>query len=192
MPTKKTVFSQNDYDSKDGFLTYVWGPSMWMTLHIISMNYPCAPTPQQKKQYKTFFDSLQHILPCGKCRDNLKDNLKTTNYGMHVFKNRNTLSKWVYDLHCCINTMLGKKNVISFENVRHLYENFRARCSLKTSMKGGGKRSHSKTKKHRESGCTIPVSGMKSQCVLNILPMSKSRKKTMKIHKKCLCVRSST
>lgn len=182
---KPEVFNKEDYDSKDGFLTYVWGPSMWMSLHIVSMNYPCYPTRQQKKQYKSFFDSLQNILPCGKCRDNLKNNLKNTKYGMTVFQNRDTLTKWVYDLHCNINTMLGKKNVVSFEDVRNIYENFRARCSLKSPIRGGGK---SKTKKKRELGCTVPVSGMKSQCILNIVPLCK-RTPSMKIHKKCLCKR---
>jgi len=192
------VFRKDDYDSRDGFLTYVWGPSMWMTLHIMSMNYPCYPTPLQKKQYKTYFDSLEHILPCGKCRENLKDNLNMTNYSMKVFKNRDTLSKWVYDLHCCINTMLGKKNVITYEDVRNIYENFRARCSLTSpTLRGGGRgrgrgrgrgTGSSRTKKRIEGGCTVPVSGMKSQCVLNIVPLSK-KNKSMHIHKKCLCRR---
>lgn len=190
--SKKEVFSKEDYHSNDGFLTYVWGPSMWMTLHIVSMNYPCRPTTLQKQQYKHFFDSIRHVLPCGACRENLKENLKSTGYNMSVFKNRDTLSRWVYDLHCSVNTMLGKKNVVTFDDVRNIYENFRARCSLKSPQRGGNHAvSSSKTlKKRKESGCTMPLTGLKSQCVLNIVPLCKNTP-TLKIHKKCLCRRNS-
>ena len=39
----KPVFNKDDYNSSDGMLTYVWGPSMWHTLHTISFNYPVKP-----------------------------------------------------------------------------------------------------------------------------------------------------
>ena len=68
--TSKSVFTCDDYNSGDGFLTYVWGPSLWMSLHIISMNYPLKPTAIQQKEYKAFFDALKFVLPCGKCLDN--------------------------------------------------------------------------------------------------------------------------
>ena len=43
----KCVFKQQDYESSDGMLTYVWGPSLWHFLHTMSFNYPVNPT--QKK-----------------------------------------------------------------------------------------------------------------------------------------------
>jgi len=142
--SKLSPFNTEDLNSNDGFLTYVWGPSLWMTLHTISFNYPCHPTKAQKKQYRAFFDSLQHVLPCGKCRTNLIDNLKSTNYNKDVFQNRETLSKWVYDLHVCVNSMLGKDTKTSYEEVRHTYEHFRARCSLTPTMIGGAKKTTQK------------------------------------------------
>ena len=186
MSTSKSPFNTEDLNSNDGFLTYVWGPSLWMTLHTISFNYPCHPTNAQKKQYQAFFDSLQHVLPCGKCRTNLVDNLKTTNYNKNVFQNRETLSKWVYDLHACVNSMLGKDTLTSYEDVRHTYENFRARCSLKPTMIGGAKKTTQT--KSIEQGCTVPLTGVKSKCEIRIVPACK-RSPTMKIDKRCLCRR---
>ena len=192
-----SVFQTSDFDSNDGFLTYVWGPSLWMTLHTVSFNYPCHPTTQQRKQYKHFFDSLQHVLPCGACRDNLVSNLSSTKYCDSVFQNRETLSKWVYDLHKCVNTMLGKKTKLSYEDVRHTYENFRARCSLSNGLVGGGRRDASTRRRTRrsphaqriENGCTVPLSGVKSKCELRIVPLCK-RSPTMKIDRRCICRKS--
>ena len=87
---RKSTFTQEDYDSDNGMLVYIWGPSLWHVLHTISFNYPTHPTATQKKQYKNFIKSLQHVLPCGYCRENLKNNLKTTNFGDDIFENRET------------------------------------------------------------------------------------------------------
>ena len=197
-PTKRQstplTFTPDDLNSKDGFLTSVWGPSLWMTLHTVSLNYPTHPTATQRKQYKRFFDTLQHVLPCGKCRDNLTSNLCTTRYGAHVFQNRDTLSRWVYDLHKCVNAMLGKDTPVTYTKMRHTYENFRARCGLmdtarssgNSGMVGGGKGKRRCTP--REGGCTVPVTGIKSKCVIRIVPVC-TRAQTMKVDRRCVCHR---
>ena len=46
-------------------------------------------------------------------------------------KSRDTFSKYIFNLHNHINTMLGIKNTLSYEEVRERYENFRSRCSNK-------------------------------------------------------------
>ena len=46
--TKKT-YNKKDYNSNDGMLTSVWGPSLWHYLHVVSFNYPNNPTNLQKK-----------------------------------------------------------------------------------------------------------------------------------------------
>ena len=33
------TFIKDDFNNSNGFLTSVWGPPMWVTLHIISFNY---------------------------------------------------------------------------------------------------------------------------------------------------------
>ena len=70
------VYDENDYYSNDGMLTTVWGPSMWHYLHTMSFNYPVSPTASDKKHYMGFIYNLRNVLPCGKCRKNLKNNFK--------------------------------------------------------------------------------------------------------------------
>ena len=65
---KKKTFKKNDYYSGDGMLTTVWGPSMWHYLHTMSFNYPIHPSADDKKHYRDFIISLQHVLPCKSLR----------------------------------------------------------------------------------------------------------------------------
>jgi|UniRef100_A0A6C0IJU6 hypothetical protein len=169
----KRVFKKNEFKSNDGILTSVWGPSMWHSMHSISFNYPINPTTQNKKEYRDFILNLQHILPCGKCRENLKNNFKTLPLTMDKMKNRETFSRYVYDLHEVVNTMLGKKSALSYEDVRERYEHFRARClSEDVPIK-------------TENGCVEPLYGIKSKCVLKIVPYDE-KCETLEVDNKCL------
>jgi hypothetical protein len=154
----KKVFNNLDYKSNDGMLTAIWGPSMWHYLHTMSFNYPVEPSKQDKDNYRTFVLSLKHTLPCGKCRDNLKKNFESLPLLLKHMKNRDTFSRYIYDLHEHINTMLGKKSNLSYDEVRDRYEHFRARCITTKEI----------TKK--EKGCVTPINGVKSKCVLKIVP----------------------
>ena len=42
------MYTEEEYNSGDGMLTAVWGPSMWHFLHTMSFNYPAFPTKEQK------------------------------------------------------------------------------------------------------------------------------------------------
>lgn len=177
--TKKLyVYKTNEYNSGDGMLTTVWGPSMWHYLHTMSFNYPVKPSSFDKKYYRDFILNLQHVLPCKHCRTNLKNNFKTYPLKMCYMKNRDTFSKYIYKLHEIINKMLNKKSGLSFCDVRERYEHFRSRC---TSEKKIFK--FKKTKK--EKGCTEPLYGKKSKCVIKIVPQE-TRCSTMQIDNKCL------
>ena len=177
----KNPFNKNDFNSGDGMLTSVWGPSMWHSLHTISFNYPVKPTSEDKKNYFKFFLSLKKILPCKYCRLNYVKNLKAIPLTMKTMKNRNTLSKWLYELHEEINKMLGKKSNLTFEDVKLRYEMFRSRCLSKPKKK--------KTRKKKiESGCVQPLYGNKSKCVINIVP-KETKCKSFNIHKKCIIKR---
>jgi hypothetical protein len=175
--SNKLIFKEEDYNSGDGMVTSIWGPPMWHVIHTISFNYPVNPTKEQMNEYFAFFNNIQNILPCKFCRDNLKKYLINKPLKMSIFKNRTTLSRWVYDLHEYVNTMLGKKSNLTFEEVRDRFEGFRARCLLNPSKKDN-------PNNKLEKGCTEPLYGVKAQCVLNIVPRN-SRKKSLKIDPKC-------
>tara|TARA_A100001015_G_C15007366_1_gene721359 strand:- start:1195 stop:1770 length:576 start_codon:yes stop_codon:yes gene_type:complete len=185
----KPIFNKEDFNSGDGMMTHVWGPSLWLSIHTMSFNYPVKPTAQDKKHYMNFIYSLEHVLPCRYCRENYKKNLVDTKFGLDKMKNRATFSKYVYNLHNHINKMLGKKIKIPFSEVQATYENFRARCTVDTVKSKGkkkkiSKKSIKKSGSKKEKGCTQPLYGVKSKCVINIVERNK-KVKTMNIDPKC-------
>lgn len=179
----ESVYSKADYDSNDGMLTSVWGPSMWHYLHSMSFNYPTNPTPSNKKHYLQFILSLQFVLPCGKCRANLVENFKKLPLQMKDMKNRETFSRYVYNLHELINTMLGKCSNLTYDDVRDRYEHFRSRCvkTAKKRVKIIDEPDLAKT----ELGCTRPLYGEKSKCILKIVPDT-TECESLTIDKKCI------
>lgn len=200
LPNMKMVYDEKDYYSNDGMLTTVWGPSMWHYLHTMSFNYPVNPTVSDKKHYRSFIFNLSHVLPCGKCRKNLKNNFKKLPLKMENMKSRDTFSRYIYDLHEVINTMLNKKSGLTYEIVRERYEHFRSRCTkdlkeIKSKkrrhdivLKGLKKNQTKRVKKmlqEKEKGCIEPLYGEKSKCILKIVPQ-KDKCDSFQIDKKCI------
>lgn len=208
---RNRTFKKRDYDSGDGMLTSVWGPSMWHFLHTTSFNYPVSPTPQDKSHYRNFILNLQHILPCKYCRINLHNNFKTFPLQMCHMKNRDTFSRYVYRLHEIVNKMLGKISKLSYCDVRERYENFRSRCTIDdnyqqqskspipTISRGKGtprdnykvfnfgifKKNTAKRGKGKEKGCTEPLHGQKSKCIIKIVPQDE-KQPTFTMDDKCI------
>ena len=169
-----TVFSKKHYNSSNGMMTAIWGPTLWHSLHTISFNYPIKPTKKQMKDYHMYFKSLGNVLPCKYCRDNFKENLKKLPLTKEVFKNRKNLSTWVYRLHEMVNKNLGKKSGLTYKMVKDRYEHFRSRCIK-----------NMKEFKEIEKGCTESLYGVKSKIILSIVPRS-SKKNTFNMDKKCI------
>ena len=93
-------------------------------------------------------------------------------------KNRDNTSKAIYNLHEEVNSMLLKKSNLSYEDVRNRYELFRSRCLEPDSDK------KAKLEKLKEKGCVKPLYGVKSECVINIVPKTK-KCKSFTIDKRC-------
>lgn len=174
---RSKTFKKKDYASGDGMLTTVWGPSMWHYLHTMSFNYPVKPTEEDKKNYKDFMLSLQHVLPCRHCRENLKNNYKAFPLETCHMTSRDKFSRYVYRLHETINKMLGKKSGLKYCDVRERYEHFRARCTEEDTK-------IFKFKK-KEKGCTEPLYGKKAKCVIKIVPQDE-KCPTLSVDKKCI------
>lgn len=192
---KEKLFTEREYGSKDGMLTTVWGPGIWHFLHTISFNYPIHPTAKDKNHYRNFILQLRYVLPCGKCRENLVKNFKRLPLRTLDLENRDSFSRYIYQLHELINTMLHKTSGLSYEQVRERYEHFRARCkrTLKKGRNGGQNRERNKTEKKvgkrgkkKELGCTEPLyKGEKAKCILKIIP-EKEKCDTIQIDEQCL------
>lgn len=204
---RSRTFKRNDFYSGDGFLTTVWGPAQWHMLHTISFNYPVEPTAAQKRQYRNYVLSLQHVLPCKYCRINLRKNLKKLPLTMGHMRNRDTFSRYVYQLHELVNRMLNKKSGLSYCDVRERYEHFRARCTderppqrdvssedvaavkRQTRRKRGRVRGRGHGRNKRtEKGCTEPLYGKKARCIIKIVPQEE-KGQSMQIDDKCIKTR---
>jgi hypothetical protein len=184
--TKKRTFSKKDFLSGDGMMTKIWGPAMWHYLHTMSFNYPVNPTNGDKKNYRDFIINLKNVLPCKYCRINLSNNFKKKPIQMCHMKSRDTFSRYIYELHETVNKMLNKKSNLTYCEVRERYEHFRSRCTNEKPKVFTFKKTT--TLKKREKGCTEPLYGKKSKCVINIVPQE-DRTATFKINKKCIKTR---
>lgn len=182
--SSKRVYTKDEYNSGDGMLTTVWGPSVWHFLHTMSFNYPVEPTVEQKNHYRNFVLSLQHVLPCKYCRINLVTNFKQLPLTISHMKNRETFSRYIYDLHELVNKMLHKKSNLSFCDVRERYEHFRARCTDEKPKLFKFTKLN-KTKSKKEKGCTEPLYGKKSKCIIKIVPQEE-KGATFQMDKKCV------
>ena len=94
---------------------------------------------------------------------------------------RETFSRYIYDLHQTVNKMLHKKSNLTYCDVRERYEHFRSRCTEEKPKVFDFKKSN-KTQKKREKGCTEPLYGKKSKCIINIVPQE-NKSETLKIDK---------
>jgi len=184
--TGGTPYTESDYNSNDGMLTTIWGPSQWHFLHTMSFNYPVNPTYKDKVNYRAYVLSLRNVLPCGKCRANLVVNFKKLPLKMSHMASRETFSKYVYDLHELINKMLHKKSGLTYQQVRDTYENFRSRCVVPTPVqKCKTRRKESGSTRLKESGCTRPLYGKKAKCLLRIVPQEE-KTPTFAVDSKCV------
>ena len=185
------VYKRSDYQSNDGMLTTVWGPSTWHLLHTMSFNYPVNPTCDDKHNYRNFVLNLQNVLPCGKCRKNLKKNFKKLPLTWKTMENRDKFSMYIYKLHVLVNKMLNKTSGLTYNDVRERYEHFRARCAksmkeLKAEQEAEEKEAkEAKEEKEKEKGCTEPLYGEKSKCVLKVVPQD-TKCETFTINEKCI------
>lgn len=164
------------YDSKNGFLVDVWGPATWLSLHCMSFNY----TPEKSERYADYLVGLQHVLPCGKCRSNYPNNVKSARMNGRgkkwwpkfpafdvakpppAFESRENMARFIYDLHNEVRSMQGKPpHVLTFEETRDEYERYRAKgCS---KPRAGAK----------ESGCDKPASAVPLRCKMQVVPSKK-------------------
>ena len=93
----------------------LWGPSAWYFLHSITYNYPIKPTKQEKESVIHFFESLKHLLPCTICKVHYDKYIASNNIRNNV-DSRESLIKWLIDIHNEVNKNTGKP-MVSYESV---------------------------------------------------------------------------
>jgi len=116
---------------------------------------------------------------------NLTTNFKNLPLTMASMKSRETFSRYIYDLHELVNTMLKKKSGLTYCDVRERYEHFRARCVEEKPTIFKVLKNKTLKKKQGEKGCTEPLYGKKSKCIIKIVPQDE-KTDTFQVDNKCL------
>ena len=92
-----------------------WGPCCWKTIHSFVTTYE----PSMSKAFISFINSLAVLLPCEKCRNHLKDNLKAIPLEPYL-ENKDRLFLWSFLIHDRVNKQLGKKSP-PFKTIKKIY-----------------------------------------------------------------------
>jgi hypothetical protein len=99
----------------------VWGPPFWAAIHLSCLAAPKALDAEREAGFRQFFASLQHVLPCKKCRTHMAENLAALPMDASVFaKGRDSLFAWSVALHNRVNAANGKPEM-SAEAARALW-----------------------------------------------------------------------
>lgn len=89
----------------------LWGPKYWAMLHAAADAAPpeSEMTPEEQEAYDKLLDALPYILPCTKCRENLKAKYDA---GLRPdTSGRESLREGFYKLHNAVNEALGKEQL---------------------------------------------------------------------------------
>ena len=101
----------------------IWGPHFWYILHIISFEYPLNPTEYDKRIYHDFYTSLKDVIPCEMCKKHYRNHIHKYPLTPHL-DTRDTLIKWVIQVHNFVNASIGKP-IMSIEQVLDVYSNLK-------------------------------------------------------------------
>lgn len=86
----------------------LWGSHVWKFSHYLTKAYPNNPSMADMNNYKTYFLLLKNILPCQKCRENYKMELKEHPLSDEILGNKQLLINWLINLHNRVNVKTGK------------------------------------------------------------------------------------
>ena len=104
----------------NGIAPCIFGPPLWMFLHLLSFSYPDYPDEILKKNIFNFFKNLGLVLPCSECKNHYESNFAILNLE-NSLGSRDLLTKWVYDLHVLVNKQTGKTSWPSYQEVYEKY-----------------------------------------------------------------------
>ena len=119
----------------------------WEFFYSITFNYPKLikdTTTEKKLNMIQFFDSLNDVIVCTKFKKCYKQYYKSNPIKNHL-KNRGTVTKWLYNLHCIIDKNLKLDN---YYNLCKKYKKVMVKtCKKKTCLLNNKSKSSKKSKK---------------------------------------------
>ena len=135
--------------------TRFWGPSFWSTCDFICFNYPVTPTAEDKKTMSTFFKALAPLLPCGACRDEFSNILRTYPVDKHL-DSRDAVSRWMVEVHNRVNERLGKPRV-GYDQIAAKYNAMRGTCEMRQSEQPSGTNKNDNNGKKCQRARTLEI-----------------------------------
>lgn len=104
-----------------GIAPQYWGPHVWAAIHLICLGAPETFSGSDSSGYRAFFTNLASILPCEKCQEHLRQNLKEASLEAALSGGRDSLFRWSVQLHNMVNSQLGKA-IIPYEEARAFWD----------------------------------------------------------------------
>jgi hypothetical protein len=99
----------------------IWGPKAWHLLHAFSIGMNKPIKKEEQKCYFLFYKTFAELIPCAVCKIHYID------YFYHIYTieekeiNRESIKRYVYELHNIVNEELGKETV-SFQKAMALHK----------------------------------------------------------------------
>ena len=97
-----------------------WGRSFWDTMYYVALSYPDEPTVDEKRNVRTFYENLQNVLPCYKCRLNYKMHLEKIPLTDEIMRSRQNLLLWLVDINNEVLFITGKTQI----NLNDVYNRY--------------------------------------------------------------------
>ncbi len=98
----------------------IWGPHLWKFMHYYTLSYPEDPTEEDKDNLYNFFNTIQTVLPCEKCRYNFKSHLEKTPLTEEIMSNNVNVVRWLFDIHNEVNKSTNKP-VLLYDDFIKIY-----------------------------------------------------------------------
>lgn len=100
----------------------IWGPHFWKMMHYITLAYSDTPTDIEKQNFKNFFLSIKHVIPCETCRDNFARHFDSNPLTDSVLSSRYNLINWLLNIHNIVNRETNQKE-ITYQEFLEEYNN---------------------------------------------------------------------
>lgn len=106
----------------------VWGPHGWKFIHYVTLGYPVEPTPEIKKKYFNFFQTLQYVIPCSICGNHYIGHLKNFPLTDEILSDKQSFINWGITMHNLVNLSNKKKEFSNEEGLREIIKNCTGDC----------------------------------------------------------------
>lgn len=99
----------------------LWGPKLWLKIHLMSIDYYDKPTVYQKKWKLTQISKLPSVIPCQICsKDTLKYISNNIDLLYEALESRQKLILFFFNFHNYVNNKLGK-NLLQLDEFKNMY-----------------------------------------------------------------------